>query len=111
MTKNRIRQNIVVTVIDIPVSKPNPRYPLNEYELIALSKWLPRCTFLPGSPEKRFVRQNKNATALTEKQREWLRKITYHYRKQIGLSDDKAEAWFKQMEAPVEALFITGQLL
>src|SRR3990167_10742997 len=111
MIKSHTRQNIVVTVKDIPVSKPNPRYPLNEYELIAISKWLPRCTFLPGSPENRFVRQNQNATALTEKQREWLRKITYRYRKQIGLSDDKAEAWCKQMDTPAEALFLTGQLL
>ena len=93
------------------MTEPKPRYPLNEYELIALSKWLPRCTFLPGSPEKRFVRQNQSATSLTEKQREWLRKIVYRYRRQIGLSDDKAEAWCKQMDTPAEALAEQDRLL
>jgi hypothetical protein len=93
------------------MTEPKTRYPLNTYELIALSKWLPRCTFGVGSPEKRFVRQNQNATALTEKQREWLRKITYRYRRQIGLSDDKAEVLCKQMEAPVEALAEQDKLL
>lgn len=48
---------------------------------------LSRCTFLPGSSEKRFVRQmvaraNENKP-LTEKQLMYLGQIRYRYRKQL----------------------------
>lgn len=51
------------------------------------------CTFLPGSFDKRFVRDlsslpDKEAKELTDKQKRYLWKLVYKYRKQ---HDDK---WF-----------------
>lgn len=47
---------------------------------------LVRCTFLPGSWDKRFVRalgQHARDTPLSDKQREWLWKLVWKYRRQI----------------------------
>lgn len=55
---------------------------------------LHRCTFLPGSFEKRFVKSLFNRMALsnenkplTEKQGKYLAKLFHRYRKQIGSQD------------------------
>lgn len=53
-------------------------------------KWiaqLSRCTFLPGSFDKRFVRDMADLgiyDVLTEKQALCLHRLAYHYRKQRG---------------------------
>jgi hypothetical protein len=63
------------------------RLPMTETEKDMLHR-LSRCTFLPGSWEKRFVR-NLHFTArskkptISPKQREWLVEIAYRYRNQI----------------------------
>ena len=73
--------------LDQPPGPPREAVPMTQTEkdmLLSLSK----CTFLPGSWEKRFVRnlhqrsQSKDPT-LTHKQREWLVEIAYRYRNQI----------------------------
>ena len=49
--------------------------------------WLIRCRFLPGSAEKRFVRQAHAAPdghELTEKQAAWLEVIWHRYRAQVS---------------------------
>ena len=51
---------------------------------------LARCTFLPGSFDKRFVRDISGVTALTEKQRALFHKTFYRYRLQMNLSDGDA---------------------
>jgi len=54
---------------------------------------LHRCTFLPGSFEKRFVKSLFNSMArienkpLTEKQSRYLAQTFHKYRKQIGIQD------------------------
>ncbi len=51
---------------------------------------LRRCTFLPGSYEKRFVRamaaaaKNKPELVLTEKQADFLAKVAHRYRRQLA---------------------------
>ena len=57
--------------------------PVSETEhakLLALYK----CTFLPGSWDKRFVHGLVNAAEITDKQAEWIDKLTYKYRRQLG---------------------------
>lgn len=62
---------------------------MSEY-LIDLIKRLHGCTFLPGSSEKRFIRQMRARSIsepekpLTEKQMLYLGQIQYRYRKQLG---------------------------
>lgn len=62
-----------------------PKTDLSPLEL-RMRDALARCTFLPGSFDKRFVRTIAGATALTEKQRALFHKLFYRYRRQIGLS-------------------------
>jgi len=63
------------------------RLPMTQTEQDMLSQ-LSRCTFLPGTWEKRFVRnlhftaRSKNPT-ITPKQREWLVEIAHRYRNQL----------------------------
>jgi hypothetical protein len=48
---------------------------------------LRRCTFMPGSWDKRFVRDlasKPEDAELTEKQQEWVEKMAYKYRRQVG---------------------------
>lgn len=44
---------------------------------------LANCTFLPGSPPKRFAHQMQHAEVLTERQAGWLRRLCWMYRRQI----------------------------
>lgn len=50
---------------------------------------LAQCTFLPGSPQKRFVRdmaaiaRNNPAYELSDRQSQWLDKLMHSYRKQL----------------------------
>lgn len=59
-------------------------------EQIEFAAKLSRCTFLPGSYDKRFVRdmhaiaENKPEQELTEKQDAYLRTLMHRYRRQIG---------------------------
>lgn len=49
---------------------------------------LKRCTFLPGSFDKRFVRNmsyHVEGSDITEKQAECLKKMHHRYRRQIGV--------------------------
>lgn len=52
---------------------------------------LQRCTFYPGSWNKRFVHALKLAKEITEVQSYWLYQVAYHYRKQLRLTDERAE--------------------
>jgi len=47
---------------------------------------LTKCTFLPGSWDKRFVRDmmSKDVNKLTQKQKEWIDKLHHKYRRQIS---------------------------
>lgn len=50
-------------------------------------KRLSRCTFLPGSYEKRFVRNMLSVsqeTVLTSKQKDYLNHLVHRYRKQLS---------------------------
>lgn len=57
---------------------------------IAAARALVRCTFLPGLPPKRFVRQmataatNAPETPLTERQAAYLWRLVWSYRRQLG---------------------------
>lgn len=71
------------------VTTPVQRVDLSPLERSMLAA-LARCTFLPGSFEKRFVRDISGVTALTERQRALFHKIFYRYRRQMNLSDADA---------------------
>jgi len=45
----------------------------------------------------RFVRTMQTATELTDKQAEFLRATVYHYRNQLGLSDNEASLLVDEM--------------
>lgn len=42
------------------------------------------CTMLPGSWDKRFIRNVVDRPELTETQNEWIFRLLYKYRKQCG---------------------------
>ena len=78
-------------------------------EQIAQAKLLNRCTYLPGSFEKRFAR-NMAALAesnpdkeLTAKQSEWLEKQFFRYRNQISKADNKVKQLMKELTPPFES--------
>lgn len=77
--------------------KPTPRAPATDLERKAIAA-LGHCTFLPGSFDKRFVRGLQPATELTVKQREWLQKLFYKYRRQMRLTDEKAKRVVDRMK-------------
>lgn len=69
------------------------------------------CTFLPGSSEKRFVRQIADyppEKELSEKQAAWLDRLCYHYRKQLSKHVDKdvLAAW---IVGPLEQIAAQAQ--
>ncbi len=70
-------------------STPVERVDLTPLERSMLAA-LARCTFLPGSFEKRFVRSIGDVTALTERQRAVFYRTFYRYRRQMNLSDADA---------------------
>lgn len=68
--------------VDVP-----ERFPMDDEEKQA-SQALCKCTYLPGSFEKRFARDMDTLSKspcpeITAKQRTWLWKQVYRYRKQI----------------------------
>lgn len=71
-------------------STPVERVDLSPLERSMLAA-LASCTFLPGSFEKRFVRDISGVTALTEKQRALFYKTFFRYRRQMNLSDADAQ--------------------
>lgn len=48
------------------------------------------CTFLPASFDKKFARDMSGAEKISEKQREYLKKLHYKYRKQISIKAPKS---------------------
>ncbi len=72
------------TVIkDAKTLDPKVKRPMTEEEeQIALA--LVRCRFGFGSWDKRFCKDMIGKTEITEKQAEWLRKMAYRYRRQLG---------------------------
>lgn len=70
-------------------STPVERVDLSPLERSMLAA-LARCTFRPGSFEKRFVRDISGVTALTERQRAVFYRTFYRYRRQMNLSDADA---------------------
>lgn len=72
------------------MTTPLPRTDLAPIE-VKMLRALAACTFLPGSFDKRFVRDIQGQTALTEKQRALLHKTFYRYRRQMGLTNYQAQ--------------------
>lgn len=69
----------------------------------ALLKALGTCTFLPGSYDKRFVRDMTGGTLISERQLLYLYKVAHKYRRQMGagnisdfwrlIADGKYKRW------------------
>lgn len=66
---------------------------LTEREMKAI-KALNGCRFLPGSYDKRFVRSMQGGELISEKQAAFLRLVFYRYRRQLGLTDERAKTYF-----------------
>jgi len=69
------------------VIKRLERFPITPYDIMAIAA-LDRCTYLPGSFEKRFARDmaalyKQDNPQITGRQRAWLWKQVYRYRRQI----------------------------
>lgn len=62
---------------------PPARRPITDIERKKIEH-LNRCTFLPGSWDKRFARGLDGAEEITERQAVCLDKMVHRYRKQIG---------------------------
>lgn len=64
--------------------------PLNE---LALATALRGCRLLPGSRDKRLIRQAHaqltTGLGLTPNQREWLYRLAFKYRAQLGLTPEQ----------------------
>lgn len=91
-------------VIEKPETSPKEKFPITPYEIMAIAA-LDRCTYLPGSFEKRFARDmaalHKQADPqITARQRAWLWKQVYRYRRQI--KDAALIAFAQEMIAEVE---------
>lgn len=72
-------------------TEPLERTPMTALEQDA-ARALGKCTYLPGSFEKRFARDmashaSSESPQITERQRAWLWKQVYRYRKQIKDKD------------------------
>lgn len=68
-------------------TEPLARTPMTEREQDA-ARALSKCTYLPGSFEKRFARDmashaSSESPQITERQRTWLWKQVFRYRRQI----------------------------
>lgn len=59
------------------------RYPITDRQKEMLALLNKRVTFLPGSFDKRFVRDLKSVQELTQGQGEYLDKVFHRYRRQI----------------------------
>lgn len=81
-----------------PKPEPKPRRPIDEYETQCL-KELSFCTFAVGSPDKRFVRGMQGAADITEGQAEYLQRLVYRYRRQLGLSDSHARLKVEKLKS------------
>ena len=68
------------------------RRPMTEDEKI-IARALAGCRFLPGSFDKRFCHDIFTQTTLTERQAEFIAKMAYRYRGQIG------DAWVRLQSA------------
>lgn len=66
---------------------------ITEREMKAI-KALNGCRFLPGSYDKRFVRDMRGGELISEKQAAFLRLVFYRYRRQLGLTNEAAKAYF-----------------
>ncbi len=78
-------------------AEPKPRRPIDPYEAQCF-KDLAMCTFLPGSPDKRFVRNMQGASEITEGQAEYLQRLVYRYRRQQHLTDQHAKVRVEKLK-------------
>lgn len=85
--------------ISTPKKKKEPpqKFPVTSLELWALAA-LGKCRFGVGTWEKRFVRSLQGAIELTAKQREWLCKLIYKYRRQLKMDNDQARAYVERLK-------------
>lgn len=87
-------------------SAPKERFPMTDQEKYA-ARCLARCTFLPGSYNKRFARamealaEDEDA-GLTKRQRTNLWRLIYRYRRQIA--DDRLVAEAQQRMQAMQSI-------
>ena len=77
---------------------PTVKRPATDREKAQL-KALSGCTFGVGTWDKRFVRQMTGVDEITEKQAYWILKLTFKYRRQLGLTQEAARAILIEAEA------------
>jgi len=77
--------------------EPKPRRQIAEYESQCFRE-LAKCTFAVGSPDKRFVRNMQGAVEITDGQADYLQRLVYRYRKQLGLTDERAKQTVEKLK-------------
>lgn len=88
------------------MSKKTERFPLTEEQRKAIAA-LGKCSFIPGSFEKRFARdvEAQSEEGLTLKQYNFAKKLIFKYRKQIFGPTANTKQGMERAQLTVEAWF------